>query len=186
MTQLPNQPLQGQALIEMIKEIAHLSRNQQAIRCGYYSVKTKENGQLFNEADLTAFYDAVLIAKGVKQQQKNLNPLIVQSNRHLELPSELEDYREKLEATVKPYIKIQTHLTQTTSWWQSKIAGFPYLPKNFDYPKTEQGEYLYLLAQINFEEVPPLEGFPSQGILQFYLAKNGSYGKDFYNQKNQS
>ncbi|MGL5939503.1 MAG: YwqG family protein [Waterburya sp.] len=111
---------------------------------------------------------------------------MVQSNRRLELPSELEDYREKLEATVKPYIKIQTHLTQTTSWWQSKIAGFPYLPKNFDYPKTEQGDYLDLLAQINFEEIPSLKGFPTQGILQFYLAKNGSYGKDFYNQKNQS
>ncbi|MGL5939504.1 MAG: hypothetical protein ACRC2S_03825 [Waterburya sp.] len=66
MTQLPNKPLQGQALIEMIKELAQLPRNELAIRCGYYSVKTKENGQLFNEADLTAFYDAVLIAKGVK------------------------------------------------------------------------------------------------------------------------
>ncbi|MGL5872272.1 MAG: YwqG family protein [Xenococcaceae cyanobacterium] len=190
MTELPDRPLQGQFLIKMMIKVSHLSRNEQAIRCGYYSVKTGENGQSFKEANLTAFYDAVLMAKGVispqKKQQKESNSQIDRSNQYLELPLELEFYREKLEATVKPYIKIQTQLTQKTNWWQSKIAGFPYLPRNFDYPKTEKGEYLYLLAQINFEEIPLLEGFPRRGILQFYLAKTSSYGKDFYNPTNQS
>lgn len=48
-------------------------------------------------------------------------------------------------------------------------------------PKTPTGNYLYLLAQINFAEVPKLDGFPAQGILQFYIAKDERYlyGADF-------
>lgn len=190
MTNIPNEPLNGQALLKKIIEVCTLPRNKQAIRCGYYTIKTLEDGQSLQEANLQAFYDAVLAAKGVSvpeiQQAKEVNSQINQSNSKLKLPVELESYREKLEATIKPYIKIQTQLTQKTTWWQSKIAGFPYLPKNFDYPKTDQNEYLYLLAQINFEEVPQLEGFPDRGILQFYLAKNSSYGNDFYNRTNQT
>ncbi|MBD2042539.1 YwqG family protein [Microcoleus sp. FACHB-672] len=100
--------------------------------------------------------------------------------KNFELPLGLERFRSQFEATVKPYIEIQTHVTREVNPWQSKFAGFPYLPKNFDYPKTPEGEYLYLLAQINFEEVPHLEGFPNKGILQFYISEPGEfYGCDW-------
>ncbi len=106
-----------------------------------------------------------------------------QSLNQLNLPPVFEPYREKLEATVKPYIQIQTHLTQTATLWQSKFLGRPYLPKSISPPKTPEGNCLYLLAQINFAEVRNLEGFPSQGILQFYVAKDKFYfyGADFDN-----
>jgi uncharacterized protein YwqG len=106
----------------------------------------------------------------------------------LDLPVGLERFRSKLEATVKPYINIQTQFTREATLWQSKFAGFPYLPKSFEYPTTPEGDYLHLLAQINFDEVPNLEGFPETGILQFYIARDedGSYGLDFHNPTNQS
>lgn len=94
----------------------------------------------------------------------------------LELPPELEPFRSRLEATVKPYIEIKTQVTRNATLWQSKFLGFPYLPKCFAYPTTPDGDYLYLLAQINFAEVPYLEGFPDDGILQFYVAKDERYG----------
>jgi len=99
----------------------------------------------------------------------------------LELPLKLEPFRTKIEATIEPYVEIQTHLTTEATLWQSKFAGLPYLPKGFDYPKTPEGDYLYLLAQINFVEVPHLEGFPQKGILQFYIsaADDFLYGADF-------
>jgi uncharacterized protein YwqG len=112
--------------------------------------------------------------------------MVKQSKNRLTLPTSLEQYRDRLEATVKPYIEIQPRLTKKATLWQSKFAGLPYLPKGVDYPKTPQGDYLYLLAQINFSEVPNLEGFPRQGILQFYLAEDELYGKDFDNQTNQT
>jgi uncharacterized protein YwqG len=95
------------------------------------------------------------------------------------LPHELEGFRSKIEATVKPFIDIKTQLTQNTSLTQSKFFGFPYLPKDVAYPTTPEGGYLLLLAQINFAEVPYLEYFPTRGILQFYIAVDGNYGLDY-------
>lgn len=94
----------------------------------------------------------------------------------LKLPSELEPFRSRLEATVKPYVEIKAQSTRETTFWQSKFLGFPYLPKGFAYPTTPNGDHLYLLAQINFAKVPNLEGFPDGGILQFYVAKDEIYG----------
>jgi uncharacterized protein YwqG len=107
-------------------------------------------------------------------------------NYKLEFPlsPELEKYRDRIEATIKPYIEIQTQNNDDVNWWQSKFGGLPYLPKGFEYPKTPDGKYLFLLAQINFSEVPPLDGFPDRGILQFYIADDDLYGLDFGNYAN--
>lgn len=99
----------------------------------------------------------------------------------IKLPTALEPFRKRLEATVKPYVQIQTQVCEDTSLWQSKFLGRPYFPKSASFPRTEQGDYLYLLAQINFAEVPPLKGFPRKGILQFYLSNTDLYGADFEN-----
>ncbi|MEG4443648.1 YwqG family protein [Microcoleus sp. AT9_B5] len=104
-------------------------------------------------------------------------------NYKLEFPlsPELEKYRDRIEATIKPYIEIKIQNNDQVNWWQSKFGGLPYLPKGFDYPKTADGKYLFFLAQINFSEVPPLDGFPDRGILQFYIADDGVYGVDLGN-----
>jgi uncharacterized protein YwqG len=104
-------------------------------------------------------------------------------NYKLESPlsPELEKYRNRIEATIKPYIEIKTQNHDAVNWWQSKFGGFPYLPKGFEYPKTAGGKYLFLLAQLNFDEVPPLDGFPDRGILQFYIADDDLFGLDFGN-----
>ena len=105
---------------------------------------------------------------------------------NISLPHELESFRSKIEATIKPFIEIKTRLVQDTSLTQSKFFGFPCLPKNISYPTTPDGDYLYLLAQINFEEVPPIEYFPSTGILQLYIAGDGDYGWDYDNPTSQT
>jgi len=107
-------------------------------------------------------------------------------NYKLEFPlsPELEKYRDRIEATIKPYIEIQSQNNDSVNWWQSKFGGLPYLPKGFEYPKTPDGKYLFLLAQINFSEVPSLDGFPDRGILQFYIADDDLYGLDFGNYAN--
>ncbi len=96
------------------------------------------------------------------------------------LPPELEPFRRSIEATIKPYIKITATIEEKMTLWQSKFGGFPYLPKNQEYPKSSHGDMLYLLAQINFEEVPKVEPFPEKGILQVYIAgEDAFYGMDF-------
>lgn len=51
----------------------------------------------------------------------------------------------------------------------SHLGGTPYVPRDKDLPTNEDGEQLWLCAQINFAQVPPLEGFPREGMLQIFL-----------------
>jgi uncharacterized protein YwqG len=105
----------------------------------------------------------------------------------IKLPSELEPFRKELEATIKPYVAIKPILSNQLTLWQSKFGGDPYFPKQLSYPTNPEGKPLYLLAQINLSEVPSLKGFPSQGILQFYIdGHHHLYGFDPDDMMNQS
>jgi AbrB-like transcriptional regulator len=53
--------LVGKVLLAKVKELSHLSRRETAKQCGYYTVS--KSGQV--RVNLTDFYDAVLLAKGV-------------------------------------------------------------------------------------------------------------------------
>lgn len=83
-------------------------------------------------------------------------------------------YRDSILATLKPCVDITLTPCDTLTLWQSKLGGWPYLSKDTDYPQDVQGRPLYLLAQINFADVPPLPDFPRQGILQFFISPFGS------------
>lgn len=51
----------------------------------------------------------------------------------------------------------------------SKIGGTPYWPKNQKYPTGIKGEPMIMIAQINFSELPHLDGYPTKGLLQFFV-----------------
>lgn len=61
MTDISPTPLTGKALLQKVKELAHLPRRETAKRCGYYTVTKNDQTRV----NLTDFYDAVLAAKGV-------------------------------------------------------------------------------------------------------------------------
>ncbi|MCC3419756.1 MAG: DUF1963 domain-containing protein [Microcoleus sp. PH2017_29_MFU_D_A] len=107
---------------------------------------------------------------------------------NLELPAELEPFRQEIESSEKPVIKI-TYERRATDFWSSKFGGVPYLPKGYDFPTDSEGKYMHLLAQLNFEEifaqVPYLALFPQKGILQFYIGDTDLYGMDLDNLDNQ-
>jgi uncharacterized protein YwqG len=96
----------------------------------------------------------------------------------LNLPRELKDFEETIRSTARPFIKILPQKSAETNWWQSKIGGKPYLPKNATYPVDLEGNQLFFLTQINFEETPSLSPFPSKGILQFYIFDDPFYGME--------
>lgn len=100
-------------------------------------------------------------------------------NLKLPLPQILEPLRDKIEPTVKPFIRIVPQTASFPTLWESKIGGVPYLPLTNDFPRNEEGQLLFFLAQINFSEVPTMHPFPEKGILQFYINDVDSYGLDF-------
>ena len=93
----------------------------------------------------------------------------------MEFPKELEKFREKLERTYKTCNEIK-FVPSDTKPWESKIGGCPYLEKEEDYPRDENGNPMFFMAQINLEEMPKLPDFPEKGILQFYVVDDEVYG----------
>ena len=60
----------------------------------------------------------------------------------------------------------------------SKIGGFPYWPLDMEYPVGENGQPLFLLAQIVFADFG--------GMLQFFIANDNTYGCNFHDQTDTS
>lgn len=67
----------------------------------------------------------------------------------------------------------------------SKLGGLPYWDREKAYPISSKGEKMYLLAQINFEELPKNNIFPEEGMIQFFVARDDVYGADFYSPDSQ-
>lgn len=55
----------------------------------------------------------------------------------------------------------------------SHLGGTPYVPHGGQIPTDEDGSQLWLCAQINFAQMPKMEGFPESGLLQIFLSDWG-------------
>lgn len=93
----------------------------------------------------------------------------------MKIPSELKKFEEYLKSTEKPAVEICFNRGETLPW-ESKCGGCPYLENADDYPFDENGNPMMFLAQINLDEMPPLEDFPEHGILQFYIGDDDYFG----------
>ncbi len=99
------------------------------------------------------------------------------------LPSFLTEFKEELEKYHLETAHIEASPVaegEQLSLMQSKFLGKPFLPLGFDYPKSKNGLPMVLWAQINFEEVPRIAGYPKQGILQLFVAAHDWYDGDDY------
>lgn len=70
----------------------------------------------------------------------------------------------------------------TATVFDSKLGGAPYFPKGMEYPTVREGDNagkpMRLLAQLNLSALPKLEGFPTEGMLQFFVFPDDLYGAD--------
>ena len=94
-----------------------------------------------------------------------------------QIPKTFSDLEEIILPTVKQYNEI-SYKAKKTLPWESKLGGCPYLESIDDYPVNDDGKPYIFLAQINFEEMYPLENYPTEGILQFYIRGDDNFGLD--------
>jgi len=91
--------------------------------------------------------------------------------------SDLKSYqREFVRIVAKP--RKETDIKDSLGLTTSKFLGKPFFPKNKAYPEDHQGKPMVLLTQLNFEEIPNLEHFPKDGILQLFLSPTDWYTND--------
>jgi uncharacterized protein YwqG len=91
----------------------------------------------------------------------------------------LEPYATALDKTRRAKLDIELVPMARDDVTASKVGGQAYWPETRDYPRGEDGEPLFLLAQIDFAQAPKLEGYPEHGLLQFFIAGDDQYGADF-------
>lgn len=99
----------------------------------------------------------------------------------------------KVDEKLPPVETVRLKLSRgETTVLDSKMGGKPYFPKGMEYPTVREGENvgkpLYFLAQLNFGFLPHIDGFPTEGILQFYAGCEGDnvYGAYFDDWTNQN
>ncbi|MGN6420380.1 MAG: YwqG family protein [Pseudobacter sp.] len=100
----------------------------------------------------------------------------------LVLPRAFADHWPELSQTKRTFIKINAIPSDDIGLEQSKFAFYPMLPVGFPYPTAKDGNFMFPLAQINFREMPPLQGYPKTGYLQFYIATDDTHGLRFDNE----
>lgn len=122
-----------------------------------------------------------------KKRPEN-DPSTVKENlpNGLALSPVLSAYKAQIESSALSFIRIDATAAESLSLTQSKFAGTPYWPAHLPYPRDSKAEPMFLLAQLNFSELPPLDGYPDKGLLQFYISGNDVYGINFERPTEQS
>lgn len=101
------------------------------------------------------------------------------------LPEVLKPFLTKITDTVKPTLEMTLTPVENPQLWDSRIGGIPYLPLDTEFPVDSNDVPLKLLVQLNFAQMPPLEGYPQTGLLQFFIGGDDLYGADFDNLQQQ-
>ena len=82
---------------------------------------------------------------------------------------------EAMASSKLPAVHLTAAAEKPSSPLDSMFWGECYLPQGEQIPQTPDGEPMRLLAQLNFAQIPVLPGFPSQGLLQFWLDDNADH-----------
>jgi len=92
----------------------------------------------------------------------------------------IKDIKTKLATMAKDSVVATPHVEKPKNIWDSKIGGKAYWPLDNEYPTTkESNKPLFLLAQINLDDIPHLPNMPKTGLLQFFISQQYSYGFNF-------
>ena len=78
----------------------------------------------------------------------------------------------------KEYIAISINGDRGLNVQTSKFGGIPYIAQDAEVPVDAEGNQLALLAQINCTELPENDIYPKEGLLQFWISRDDSFGLD--------
>ena len=97
------------------------------------------------------------------------------------VPDFLKEFESDLKKYERAFIRIYAKptkdnlLADSLDLKDSKFLGKPFFPADKDYPKDKEGKPMVMVAQLNFEEIPELEYFPKEGILQLFFSATDWY-----------
>lgn len=87
--------------------------------------------------------------------------------------------RDQLIATEREFIRLDIADTAPVHPWQTQVGGQPYLVDAAEFPRDRHGEPMAFLIQLNFADLPPLNGYPSEGLLQSFVGTDDVFGMGY-------
>ncbi|GEB34472.1 YwqG family protein [Brevibacillus parabrevis] len=85
------------------------------------------------------------------------------------------EFMQYIEQTAKPSVKL-TLSKEPATITDSKVGGTPWLPPQLAIPQDEEGRDYLFIAQINWAQMPPLEGYPTSGLTSFFVKQDDTFG----------
>ncbi|BAH45520.1 conserved hypothetical protein [Brevibacillus brevis NBRC 100599] len=85
------------------------------------------------------------------------------------------EFLEHIQKSAKPSIKL-TLTKEAAALTDSKVGGKPWLPPQMPYPQDEDGNDYLFLAQINWAQMPQLDGYPASGLTSFFVKEDDTFG----------
>ena len=61
----------------------------------------------------------------------------------------------------------------------SRVGGLAFVTDDYPEPRDSDGNRMIFLAQLNLAKLPPLEGYPTEGLLQFFIADDDLLGLEY-------
>lgn len=126
----------------------------------------------------------LVFCAGRKPDKKTATP--VKRPERKELDAAQKEKLDKIIAYVKEQDSVLSYHIEEVNGGEpatltdSKFGGYPYWVADREYPTAANGEKLFLLAQINFEQLAPEdELLPKTGILQFFVEDEDLCGANF-------
>lgn len=102
------------------------------------------------------------------------------------LPESITKYQDFLETHIRQTtaliltpIEVKPGSKISASPSGSRIGGPAFVSDSWPWPIAPNGKPFLHLAQINLAEVPEREGYPTEGLLQFFIANDGDYGMNW-------
>ena len=126
----------------------------------------------------------ITVARIPKAVLAALKPSAEQPNM-ANLPPQLQPFASAIARSKLPHVDVRPILGPTTPW-NSKLRGVPYYPKDKPWPVDVDSKPLVMFVQINFAEMPPLPGYPAEGILQLYLSADYAPDKHMWGMRSDS
>ncbi|WP_409175273.1 YwqG family protein [Brevibacillus fortis] len=87
----------------------------------------------------------------------------------------MPEFLQHIQKSAKSSIKL-TLTKEAATVTDSKVGGKPWLPPEMLYPQDEdRNDYLFI-AQINWVQMPRLDGYPASGLTSFFVKEDDTFG----------
>jgi len=107
-----------------------------------------------------------------------VSPPITSTKQTLQpLPEEVaKDFLDWFQAQQKPAVALKPDPTLPIEPRGTRLFGPALLVEGEEWPKGRDGETLDFLAQLNLADCAPLDGYPREGLVQFFIGRDDLFG----------